>query len=292
MFNSQALVADAFHALTDMVSDVMTLATVSFALKPPTERFPNGYGKIESLGSLGVSSLLLLGGIAMGYSSLLHLIGDFAPQVAAYLPHVHAHEHSHEIPSLNAAWLALGSIAIKEWLYRKTMKVALEKKSSVLASNAVHHRVDSLTAIVALVAIAGSNVFPHASWLDPVGGLLVAAMVVQAGAANTRAALEELADAGIDTEVKDEVAKKVFEAGEEVVSVDGIKSGQNYLVTITVAVDPNMTVAQLEEIEEKVRGSVADVSGMWRVSVRFVKKGAEPPSEFVKVSSPHSKKEE
>lgn len=44
----------------------MTLATVSFALKGPSDRFPNGYGKIESLGSLGVSSLLLVGGLLMG----------------------------------------------------------------------------------------------------------------------------------------------------------------------------------------------------------------------------------
>jgi hypothetical protein len=64
-------IADAFHALTDMVSDIMTLATVSFALKAPTDRFPNGYGKIESLGSLGVSSLLFLGGMAMGLFPLL-----------------------------------------------------------------------------------------------------------------------------------------------------------------------------------------------------------------------------
>lgn len=65
-FGSQALVADAFHALTDMVSDVMTLATVSFAVRPPNERNPNGYGKVEALGSLGVSGLLLMGGMAMG----------------------------------------------------------------------------------------------------------------------------------------------------------------------------------------------------------------------------------
>jgi divalent metal cation (Fe/Co/Zn/Cd) transporter len=197
---------------------------------------------------------------------------------------VHAHEHSHEIPSLNAAWLALASIGAKEWLYRKTMKIALQKKSSVLASNAVHHRVDSLTAIVALIAIAGSNVFPSASWLDPVGGLLVAAMVVQAGASNTRAALEELADAGIDDEVKDEVTKKVTEVGEDVVSVDGIKSGQNYLLTITVAVDPSRTILKLNETEEKVRESVVDVNGIWRVQVRFVRKGEEAMSEFVKLA--------
>lgn len=113
VFNSQALVADAFHAMTDMVSDIMTLATVSFALKPPTARFPNGYGKIECLGSLGVSSLLFFGGVAMGYASLLHLLADFAPALAAYLPHLHAHEHSHGVPDLNAAWLAAGSIIVK-----------------------------------------------------------------------------------------------------------------------------------------------------------------------------------
>ena len=55
VFHSQALVADGFHALTDLVSDFMTLATISWSLKPPTERFPSGYGKIESLGALGVS---------------------------------------------------------------------------------------------------------------------------------------------------------------------------------------------------------------------------------------------
>lgn len=67
-------IADAFHALTDMVSDIMTLATVSFALRPPSPKFPNGYGKIESLGSLGVSSLLLLGGMAMGMLPRLPVI--------------------------------------------------------------------------------------------------------------------------------------------------------------------------------------------------------------------------
>jgi len=164
------------------------------------------------------------------------------------------------------------------------MKIATMKKSSVLASNAVHHRVDSLTAIVALVAIAGSNVFPSASWLDQVGGLLVAAMVVQAGAGNTRAALQELADAGIEREVKDEVTKKVVEVGEEVVSVDGIKSGQNYLLTITVAVDQDRTLEGLAEVENRVRVSVADVAGMWRVQVRFVGKGLDAPSEFVKLN--------
>ena len=80
------------------------------------------------------------------------------------------------------------------------MKVARERKSSVLASNAVHHRVDSLTGIVTLFAILGANFLQNAAWLDPVGGLLISLLVIKAGWGNTISALYELADKGIDEE--------------------------------------------------------------------------------------------
>ena len=127
VFNSQALIADGFHALTDLVSDFMTLATISWSLKPPTQRFPSGYGKIESLGALGVSGLLLFGGIAMGMNSLDTIYTQFlvdASHHAGEHSHGlfgglgHSHSHCHSIPDLNAAWLAAGSIVVKEWLYR------------------------------------------------------------------------------------------------------------------------------------------------------------------------------
>lgn len=125
VFHSQALVADAFHALTDLVSDFMTLATVSWALKPPTERFPSGYGKIESLGALGVSGLLLFGGMGIGLNAMDALYTQFFVEelheghshgLFSFLGHSHSHAGS--LPDLNAAWLAGGSIVVKEWLYR------------------------------------------------------------------------------------------------------------------------------------------------------------------------------
>lgn len=124
-FGSQAMVADAWHSLTDLASDILTLATVSWSLKPPTAGFPTGFGKIESLGSLGVSSMLLGGGLFMCWSSLLtlhaHLFLDpaaAAEAIAHAHSHGHSHHHDHSGPSLHAAWLALGTVAIKEWLYQ------------------------------------------------------------------------------------------------------------------------------------------------------------------------------
>nr|XP_036578308.1 cation efflux family protein [Colletotrichum truncatum]KAF6785509.1 cation efflux family protein [Colletotrichum truncatum] len=124
-FGSQAMVADAWHSLTDLASDILTLATVSWSLKPPTDTFPTGFGKIESLGSLGVSSMLLGGGLFMCWSSLLtlhaHLFLDAAAAAEAIAHahhHGHSHSHDHSGPSLHAAWLALGTVAVKEWLYQ------------------------------------------------------------------------------------------------------------------------------------------------------------------------------
>ena len=126
VFHSQALIADAYHALTDLVSDFLTLGTVAWSLKPPSERFPNGYGKIESIGALGVSGLLLCGGVFMGLNAGQVLLDQFYPEAADAIAHTgmlgHGHSHSHGVevlgPSIHAAWLAGGSIIIKEWLYR------------------------------------------------------------------------------------------------------------------------------------------------------------------------------
>ncbi|KAL1901335.1 mitochondrial metal transporter [Sporothrix stenoceras] len=291
-FNSQSMIADAWHSLTDLASDFLTLATVSWSLRPPTDKFPTGFGKVESLGSLGVSGMLLGGGIFMCISSLQILHAHFFLDAAAAAEvmahghgHSHSHSHGHDGPSLHAAWLALGTVLVKEWLYRATMKVARERKSSVLASNAVHHRVDSMTGIVTLFAILGANFIHDASWLDPVGGLFISLLVIRAGWENTAAALYELADRSIDDDIKRSVRKSVTKALDndimlangqqhlaELRDVSGVKSGQNYLVDLELAVPADWTVENVRTIEDAVRTQVGgSVRGVRRVHVRFVK---------------------
>ncbi|KAK2050635.1 hypothetical protein LZ31DRAFT_547916 [Colletotrichum somersetense] len=294
-FGSQAMIADAWHSLTDLASDVLTLATVSWSLKPPTDAFPTGFGKIESLGSLGVSSMLLGGGLFMCWSSLItlhaHLFLDpaAAAEAIAHAHHGHSHSHAHTGPSLHAAWLALGTVAIKEWLYHATMKVARERKSSVLASNAIHHRVDSWTGIVTLLAILGANFFKDASWLDPVGGLLISLLVIKAGAENTLSAVYELADRAIDDEVKDDIRKYTLRSLSDVTdgheidvrNISGVKSGQNYLVDVDLAVPGAWSVEAVRNVEDQVRTLVgAKVRGVRRIKVRFVPKEAEVARKF------------
>ena len=284
------LVADAVHALTDLISDITTLATISYSLRPATARFPLGFGKIESLGALGVSGLLLSGGIMIGLQAVMALAQQFFPEIADFLSHIGIFEHGHSHgshagtdlgPNINAAWLAGGSILIKEWLYRATDKVAKQKRSSVLASNAYHHRVDSLTAFVALLTITASHFLHNAQWLDPVGGLIISGMIVQAGWYNTRSALYELADVAMDSDMKENIqataAKALMELeepGVQISGVQGIKSGQNFMVDLEVQVPRDWSLGKTEEVEKSLREKIAaSVRGVRRVAVRFVSSG-------------------
>lgn len=212
---------------------------------------------------------------------------QFFPELAHILSHIgifeHAHHHGHSHgganlgPNINAAWLAGGSIVIKEWLYRATIKVAKQKRSNVLASNAYHHRVDSLTAFVALLMITMSNFISNAMWLDPVGGLVISGMIIQAGWVNTKTALFELADVGLSEKIQGKVQKAAESAlkeqvgtSAEIKGVQGMKSGQNILVELEVVAPSDWTVDQTNDIERQLREQVvAKVRGVRRVVVRF-----------------------
>jgi divalent metal cation (Fe/Co/Zn/Cd) transporter len=148
--------------------------------------------------------------------------------------------------------------------------------------------VDSLTAFVALLMIFGSNILQNASWLDPVGGLVISFMVIQAGVGNTREALFELADVGVDQEMSNNVRKAATKALADINTgspsdvnvrhVQGVKSGQNYLMDMELGVPSTYSVEQTRGIEDLVRERVgAKVRGVKKVRVRFVSNTADQP---------------
>lgn len=169
------------------------------------------------------------------------------------------------------------------------MKVAKERKSSVLASNAIHHRVDSWTGIVTLLVILGANFLQDAMWLDAVGGLLISLLVIKGGWGNTMASIYELADRTIDEEIKKSIRRQVGQSFEsiseghevELRDISGIKSGQNYLIDLELAVPGGWTVEDAREVENAARTQIGmKVRGVRRVRVRFVPKDATEASKF------------
>lgn len=132
--------------------------------------------------------------------------------------------------------------------------------------------------------IAGANVMQNASWMDPVGGLVISLMVVQAGIGNTKSALLELCDVGIDEDIKKKIRRATESAMTELLAgsqnegvnirqIQGVKAGQTYLVDVELGVPSSWTVQQTKDVEGAVRERIGGkVRGVKRVKVRFVPK--------------------
>ncbi|KAI0081310.1 hypothetical protein K474DRAFT_1656815, partial [Panus rudis PR-1116 ss-1] len=197
-----------------MVGDLVTLFCWRLSRKPPSELYPYGFAKFEVLGTTTVSLLLTGGALAFGLHSwglLMEALSHTAAEIPAGVLHdvllnvseigqhvptiASEHAHGHALDP-NAAWFALASIIIKEWVYRATKKVADEERSPVLLANAIHHRSDAYSSAVALVAILGTWWFPHLP-LDPIGGLFVSFLIIQQGWGLTISAFKQLTDAGV-----------------------------------------------------------------------------------------------
>ncbi|EMG47763.1 hypothetical protein G210_1789 [Candida maltosa Xu316] len=288
-FHSQALMADAIHSVSDMLADFLTLATVNVAAKVGTPtKFPLGYGKIETIGAFSVSAILLFAGISVGWSSLLQIFEFVLPthlyEIASHI-HIghdhshtdiggqHSHSHSHiddganmtvhrEIPNINAAWLAAGSIVAKELLYRKTMKIAIETNSKVLVANAWHHRVDSLTAVVALITVASGVLF-NVAWMDSIGGIGVSILIIKAGWDSLKEAWFELIDRGekpgselynkVEGIIKNELEfNKEFEKF-KMKQLSVLSSGANTNVHVILSTpEKNLNLITLNKYEKKL----------------------------------------
>lgn len=216
--NSASLLADAGHSLSDLLGDFVTLFCWKLSRRPPSERYPYGFGKFEVLGTTTVSFLLTGGAIGIGLHSwglladalaqsatslppgALHDIVVNATHVANSVPSAHAHAHAHALDP-NAAWFAAVSVIAKEWLYRITKQVADDERSPVLHANAVHHRSDAYSSFVALVAILGSWWFPHLP-LDPIGGFIVSILIFKQGWEILMTAFRQLTDASVSPRTK------------------------------------------------------------------------------------------
>ncbi|TFK54275.1 cation efflux protein [Heliocybe sulcata] len=306
--NSAALLAEAGHSLSDLLGDFVTLFCWKLSRRPPSERYPFGFAKFETLGTTIMSLILIGGALGIGYHSyylLLHTLSETAAALppgptqavlqtvkdaAQQLPiapagaTAHAHEHALDP---NAAWFAALSVGVKEWLYRATKKVADDEKSPVLLANAVHHRSDAYSSAVALAAILGTWWFP-ALPLDPLGGLLISVVILRQGVSLLRGAFGDLTDAGVpwrsrkaindalqpllSTYPIDPQSQKQVERQMlfAIRSLRARRAGALVFVDLVADVPKSMSVAESADLEERIASTLKEARReVTEVRVRF-----------------------
>ena len=241
--NSKSAVADGVHSLSDLSTDLAILIGVKFWTAPPDENHPYGHGRIETLVTVFIGIILAVVGLSIGYEAVSS-IRD---------PHI-------EKPG----WVALtgigASIILKELLFRWTIKLGKRLRSSSLVANAWHHRSDSFSSIPALIAVSVSIIFPGLEFIDHIGAIIVAFIIIKVSAGILISSFDELTDSGIGRRGVEEIKRIVMQINDvkDVHAVRSRKYNSGNYIDLHVLVDESLSVKRGHDIAEEVKESLIE----------------------------------
>lgn len=235
--NSQALIADGIHSLSDLATDFMVLFAAKHGSRDADETHPYGHGRFETLATvaLGISLIVVAAGIAWDAIDRL-----FNPEELLQ-------------PGVWALVVAILSVLSKEWIYHYTMRLARKLKSGMLKANAWHSRTDAISSIVVVIGVGGT--MAGLEYLDSVAAVLVGAMVAKIGWDLAWQSVHELVDTALDPERVDVIRREILAVGgvRELHMLRTRLMGGEALVDVHVIVDPKLSVSEGHYIGEKVR---------------------------------------
>ena len=195
--HSAAMVSDAVHSLSDLLTDFVVLAFVRVSGRPKDESHDYGHGKFETMASLLIGIFLAAAAIGIVVSG--------AVKLSSWL-------QGEDIPAPGrmALWAALLSIAAKELLFRYTDAQGRKLDSPALRANAWHHRSDALSSIGAAIGIAGALLLGD-RWtvLDPLASIVIGAMLVKVAWDLLGPSFGELTDSSLPAETEQEIIRMI-----------------------------------------------------------------------------------
>ncbi|RDB42255.1 cation transporter [Halomonas sp. DQ26W] len=242
LVGSAALIADGIHSFSDLVTDGFVMAATHYGRQEPDSNHPYGHGRIETLATLVLGSVLIFvaGGIAWASLSRL-LVGE---PISA--------------PGLWAIGVALFALLAKEWIFRYTMRVAKRVNSRLLEANAWHSRSDALSTIVVLIGLIAAQF--GAGWVDAAAAIVVGVMVGQVGGRLLWDSSQELIDTALPVEERDAM-QSVAEAVPGVHGVHDLRTrsqGSQAILDLHIVVAPRLTVSEAHEIGNAVSRRLRD----------------------------------
>jgi len=158
MTGSIAIIADAWHTLSDSLTSIVVILGAKVSSKPADKNHPFGHGRAESVASIIIGVLLFIVGSNFFFEAIQRLRSKEAA-----------------IFSTSSIIIFIISVITKEamaqfsfWAYNKT-------KSHSLKADGWHHRSDAIASAIILISIfLGKNLW----WIDGVFGIIVSLLIV------------------------------------------------------------------------------------------------------------------
>jgi len=256
---SLAMVADGFHSSLDATSNIVGLVSNALAARPPDEKYPYGYRRIETLASLVVGVILLLTGWEIVENSIQRLTQGGAPEITQ---------------ASFAVMIATIGINLAVALYER--RAGLSLNSEFLLADAAHTSSDiwvSLTVLASLIAT--SLGWP---WVDAVAALGVVILIVIIAWRIIRRAANILIDkAALDAAEVSRIAGGVSGI-RRVARVRSRGSNDAVHLDIDVEVEAPTTAGHSDAISQEIQSRLRErFLGLAEIQVRFLPFRGAPP---------------
>lgn len=248
---STAVVADAVHSLSDLLTDIVVLVFVRISGKPADEDHDYGHGKYETLATAIIGIALFAVGVGILVESIEKIV---AVVNGAVLPR----------PRLLAVIVTLLSVVSKEALYWYTIKMGRKYNSQAVVANGWHHRSDAFSSIGVLIGVVGAMVLGDKwSVLDPIAAAVVSVFIVKVAIDLVKPCVEELLERSLPNDIEQQIEQTIL-------SVDGVTSphhlrtrriGNNYAIEVHIRMDGNLTLHEAHRITSAVERRLKEQFG-------------------------------
>jgi cation diffusion facilitator family transporter len=240
--HSTAMIADAVHSITDLISTIIVLIGIKLAGQKPDKSHQYGHERFESVATLILALLIASVGVGIGWVGFQRILAGHYEDIV--------------VPGLIALVAAVVSIGVKEGLYWYIRGRAKRIDSSALMADAWHSRADGLSSIGSLIGILGARIgFPV---LDSVAAIIICLFILKTAFSIFMDAIGRMTDRACDDETVAKMRSTILEEN-AVKGIDQFKTrlvGNRIYVDVEIRVDGGASLKEAHDIAHNVHDAI------------------------------------
>ena len=239
--HSGAMISDAVHSASDVLSSFIVIIGVKLAAREPDRDHPYGHERFECLAAIVLAVVLAGTGVLIGYRAVTAIVNR---------------EDNAAVPGVLALVAAAVSILVKEIMYWYTRAYAKRLGSAALMASAWDHRSDALSSVGALIGIAGARM--GLAVTEPLASLVICVFILTAAFDCFRDAAQKMVDRACDAGTEQAIADCVLSQS-RVLGIDRLQTrefGSRVYVDLEIRLDGNLTLYESHAIAEQVHDRI------------------------------------
>ena len=267
-----AMFAETMHSLGDAANQFFVFIGSALSKKMPTDRYPNGFGRLVNLVLLGaviIVGIMSYETIKEGYHHILHptestgiLINlsvlGLAVILETYVLYKAMKEVLHETQTEAKGFAILTkSIGVLKRAKPATKLVFMEDLVATLGG---------VIAIIGILLSYFGGLHAAEGFASILIGLMMFYVVGKVFLDNAKGALGEA-----DDELEETIAQYIFTNSEikDIQTLFAIKEGEDFHIEMKLEIDPSLTVAQANEIKDRIENRILEIKGVTDVIIEF-----------------------